>query len=123
MRLVFSPALSGVSGKGGGVMNHGGVFAGHGRRRLARSGVKRARGFGGFLMLILVASIAAGAGLLAFARTDTVKAENDRVAADALAAAKAALIGYAVHRGGATGIGRPGELPCPDLDGDGYAED
>jgi hypothetical protein len=46
----------------------------------------------------------------------------DRQSADALAVAKGALIGYAVSRGGANGFARPGELPCPDMDGDGLEE-
>ena len=103
-------------------MNLCGVFTARRRRSLTRGGSKRARGFGGILMLMLVASVAATAGLFAFSRTDTIQAENERVTGAALAAAKAALIGYAVHRGGATGVARPGELPCPDLDGDGFAE-
>jgi hypothetical protein len=74
------------------------------------------------MMLMLLASLAASAGLFAFYRTDTVHAESERATNEALAAAKTALIGYAVARGGPTGIARPGELPCPDTNGDGVAE-
>ena len=103
-------------------MNESGVFTARCRRSLTRGGSKRERGFGGFLVLMLLASVAATAGLFAFSCTDTVKVESDRVTGEALAAAKAALIGYAVHRGGTIGLARPGELPCPDLNGDGFAE-
>jgi hypothetical protein len=47
---------------------------------------------------------------------------DDRPSADALAVAKAALIGYTVSRGGPIGVERPGELPCPDINGDGIEE-
>lgn len=80
-----------------------------------RAGVLQ-RGFGGVLVLILVAGMAAAGGLYAFYRTDNVQAKIARDTDDALAAAKAALIGYAVSRGGVTGNARPGELPCPDTD-------
>lgn len=92
------------------------------RARVRGQGARAQRGFGGFLMLMLVASVAATAGLFAFHRSDTVQMRNDRVTGDVLAEAKAALIGYAVHRGGASGAARPGELPCPDTDGDGFAQ-
>jgi hypothetical protein len=85
-------------------------------------GRRTQRGFGGFMMLMLFVSAAATAGLFAFHRSDTVQAKNDRLTGDALAAAKAALIGYALNRGGNSGPARPGELPCPDTDGDGFAE-
>ena len=84
------------------------------RRRLTAQ-----RGFGGFMMMALIAGLAATAGMFAFYRTDVVRTANERATADALAAAKMALIGYAVRRGGVAGNDRPGELPCPDTDGDG----
>jgi hypothetical protein len=80
---------------------------------------RRQRGFGGFLVIALIAGMAAAAGMFTFYRTDAVQAQNERATTDVLAAAKAALIGYAVRRGGPTGTARPGELPCPDSDGDG----
>ena len=70
-------------------------------------------------MIVLVAGLTAAAGLFTFYRTDPVAAKSERVVTDVLAEARAALIGYAVRRGGATGTARPGELPCPDSDGDG----
>lgn len=76
-------------------------------------------GFGGFFMMFLLAALGATTALLTFARTDTLTAKNDRAILDALVEAKAALVGYAVRRGGPTGTARPGELPCPDTDGDG----
>jgi hypothetical protein len=73
------------------------------------------------MMLVLIAALGATAGLFAFYRTDKISADNERVTSEALAAAKAALIGYALARGGATGVARPGELPCPDTDAPGTA--
>lgn len=79
------------------------------------------RGFGGFLLIALIAGMAAAAGMFTFYRTDAVHAQSERATTDVLATAKQALIGYAVARGGTSGLARPGELPCPDTDGDGYA--
>ncbi|HEV7390700.1 MAG TPA: hypothetical protein VGO08_03580 [Burkholderiales bacterium] len=47
---------------------------------------------------------------------------DDPKSAEALTAAKNGLIGYAVRRGGATGLARPLELPCPDTNNDGWEE-
>lgn len=93
-------------------------------RRASPRGIAacRQRGFGGFFLVVLVAGMAAAAGLFTFYRTDEVQAHSDRANTDELAAAKAALVGYAVRRGGLTGTARPGELPCPDRDGDGEAD-
>src|SRR5688500_17568137 len=83
----------------------------------------RARGFGVILMLAFVFILGAVSfGLMIFnPRGATSAPVDDRSTADALAAAKAALIGYAVSRGDATTAGqaRPGDLPCPDTDNDG----
>src|SRR5688572_33377644 len=73
-----------------------------------RSSVQR--GFGGVVILALIAGLAATAGLFTFYRTDATKTGSERATANALAAAKAALIAYAVSRGEPTGIARPGEL-------------
>lgn len=72
----------------------------------------------GYALLVLVALLATAA------TTVTVKALNsssansqiarDKITAAALAQAKDALIGYAT-----SDPNRPGELPCPDIDGDG----
>jgi hypothetical protein len=80
------------------------------------------RGFGGFLALVMIAGIAAAGAIFTFYRSDAVAMENARATGDVLATAKAALVAYAVSRGGPTGTARPGDLPCPDLDGDGLAE-
>lgn len=85
-----------------------------------RHGSTAQRGFGGFLLIALIAGMAGAAGLFTFYRTDAVRAQSERATTDVLAIAKAALIGYAVGRGGSTGLARPGELPCPDTDGDGF---
>jgi len=92
-------------------------------RRRTRSFVPRGRraqrGFGVFFALVLIGGLAASAGLFTFYRIDLVQAKAERDTADILAVAKNALIGYAAKQGGATGSARPGELPCPDTDGDG----
>jgi hypothetical protein len=113
----------------------------------ARSGASpRQYGFGVILLLAVVASLGAVAALLSFSRPNSLPLENERKTADALAAAKEALIGYAVSRGKATcsivedfsdtlaaaakreacrleGLAeRPGELPCPDVNGDGFED-
>src|SRR5688572_20850283 len=79
------------------------------------------RGFGGVVILALIAGLAATAGLFTFYRTDGAKTGSERATANALAAAKTALIAYAVSRGEPTGTARPGELPCPDTDAPGSA--
>src|SRR5688572_26089723 len=85
----------------------------HGRSRSQQ-------GFGGFLLLTLVAGLTAAAGLFTFYRTDVVQTENARTTGDALTTAKSALIAYAVHREGQViANARPGDLPCPDINGDG----
>ncbi|HYC46047.1 MAG TPA: hypothetical protein VED01_11265 [Burkholderiales bacterium] len=89
------------------------------RRNAAAAGA-RERGYGGLVALMLIATVATTTALFAYSRTDTVHVENERVTREALAAAKLALIGYAVQGRGPTE--RPGELPCPDADGDGMAE-
>lgn len=60
---------------------------------------------------ILVYNLSSSAGL---------SIEKDRKTADALAQAKAALIGYAVSVD-LTGTKRPGDLPCPDINNNGQA--
>lgn len=104
----------------------------HGKTGEPGCGSRFQRGFGGFLVLALVAGLAATAGMFTFYRTDVVQTQNERATGDALAATRAALIAYAVHRegpvqptGGSLVLlppeARPGDLPCPDTDGDGYA--
>jgi hypothetical protein len=80
--------------------------------------------FGALLILAFILILGAVAlGLTMFNPRGASSAPvDDRKSADALASAKAALIGYAVARGGPTGLARPGELPCPDMNGDGLEE-
>jgi hypothetical protein len=63
-------------------------------------------------------------GLMIYKPRGSTAAVDDRKTADALAAAKIALIGYAVRRGSAVpgDTARPGELPCPDTNNDGWEE-
>jgi hypothetical protein len=92
-------------------------------------------GFGGILLLILLIGGAAGAALFAFSRSDPLPAKQERRVTDALGGAKAALVGYALSRGLAKCSnpgnltqcaqeeeGRPGELPCPDINNDGLED-
>src|SRR5688572_3011605 len=86
------------------------------------------RGYAGVVALLLIVTVGSATALFAYSRSDSVAAENERVTREALAAAKAALIAYAVEGSGLTRRpgdaatpGRPGELPCPDA-GDGYAQ-
>jgi type II secretory pathway pseudopilin PulG len=67
------------------------------------------------LMVMLVVMIMGiAAALIGSLTTTALKNEQQRKTAEALAQAKDALIGYAV-----SDSNRPGELPCPDVDGDG----
>ncbi len=73
------------------------------------------------LLALLVLGVAGGAALFSYYRPATLTLENDQKTADALARAKAALIGYALRGSdGATNPQRPGEFPCPDTDNDGF---
>ena len=56
----------------------------------------------------------AAAVLVGVLSSSALQTERDKTTADALAKAKAALIGYAV-----SDPNRPGELPCPDFNNDG----
>ena len=78
---------------------------------------RKQAGFGGILLLVLIAGIAASAALFTFSKSNSLAINTERRTADVLASAKAALIVYAV----AIGTKRPGELPCPDTNGDWYA--
>ena len=77
------------------------------------SHTRRQRGAALLLLLMLIV-----VGVLAVFVTGlnraTQQLERDRITNEALAQAKAALIGYAVKD-----VNRPGELPCPDVDNDG----
>ncbi len=85
-------------------------------------GLKRIRQCGFTLMLLLLLlGVGAGAALFSFFGSAKLTLENDQKTADALARAKAALIGYALRGSdGATNPQRPGEFPCPDTNNDGF---
>lgn len=100
----------------------------------------RQRGFGGLFLLFFVGALAGSAALFAFYRVDTVAAQTVRETSDVLGSTKAALVGYAVQRGRTVCTNppvppalpstaclaelaeRPGDLPCPDTDNDGFGE-
>src|SRR3954467_875417 len=80
---------------------------------------RKVRGAALLLFVLLVACLAvsfAAMGLAARARL-----ARDQATERALAQAREALIAYAVDRPINAAVG-PGYLPCPDLDGDGWAE-
>src|SRR3989304_665459 len=83
-----------------------------------KTGLKRATRQRGqaLILALLVLSIGVGALVFSFFNAAKITLESDQITSDALARAKAALIGYAVSRGDITGSARPGEFPCPDTD-------
>ncbi|MGB9149567.1 MAG: hypothetical protein WCB36_04915 [Burkholderiales bacterium] len=89
----------------------------------ARSiGLQRQRGIALLILLLILAS----GGIYALLRTlnqNSLQTERDRITSDSLAAAKQALIGYAVGMNLQPNTAlRPGDLPCPDGNNDGSAE-
>ncbi|QJR16398.1 hypothetical protein [Usitatibacter palustris] len=66
-------------------------------------------------------SLGLAAALMGIVATHTSRAARERASDRALAIAKEALIAYAAGRPLDPVVG-PGYLPCPDLDGDGWAE-
>ncbi len=90
------------------------------RRLPGRRSPSGSRGFALMLVLLLIGA-GVGAALLSFFSPNTLTLESDQKTADALAQVKAALIAYAVTRGGITGADRPGEFPCPDTNAPGTA--
>ena len=94
----------------------------------------RQRGAALLIMVALLVLGIASAGLIFGSPTIKAELSDDRTP-DALASVKQALIGWAAQRGvaicsnpgnaaqcAAELSARPGELPCPDLDNDGFAE-
>jgi len=73
-----------------------------------------------FILAILILGV--GAVFYTFSGSSDSTVERDKITAAALAQAKAALIGWSAGRGANTGTARPGELPCPDTDGNGFEE-
>jgi len=76
---------------------------------------------GAFLVLASLVVLLAVAALFAVAGTFHVAALRARATERALAQAREALVAYAADRA-ITAVVGPGYLPCPDLDGDGWAE-
>lgn len=83
------------------------------RRPARHTGKHRQHGVALMLMLVILI-LGVTAALIGSLTATALKNEQQRKTAEALAQAKEALIGYAVSDGN-----RPGELPCPDVDGDG----
>ena len=79
----------------------------------------------GQAILLIVILIAVGIGAAIWSMMDLASVTRSNAEARhneaVLAQAKAALIGYAASADIA-GAGRPGDLPCPDIDDDGYAK-
>jgi len=74
------------------------------------------------ILVLLLLGVAVGAVLFSYYNSNKDNLDYDQRTTEALAQAKAALIGYAVSRGDIAGSARPGDFPCPDTDNDGNAE-
>ena len=87
------------------------------------SGRARQSGQGLFVLLALFA-VASAALIFNFLRPTALAIENDKRTAAALAQAKQALIGWSVQRTSSVSLpnARPGELPCPDANNDGFED-
>jgi len=83
--------------------------------------VPRPRSRGVVLVLVCMMMLLAVGSLFAMSLTYGVAAARARATERALAQAREALIAYAADRPIDPAVG-PGYLPCPDLDGDGWAE-
>jgi len=77
-------------------------------------------------MLLVVALVGLATALLVYGMVDTttIALQRDRNTAAAFADVKRALIGWSVARDPITGgaNARPGELPCPDMNNDGFED-
>ena len=80
------------------------------------------KGYGVLVLMMAVLVLGASSVGMMFYNPRAANAVDERRSGDALAAAKDALVAYAVGRGTATGLARPGELPCPDTNNDGIEE-
>jgi hypothetical protein len=80
---------------------------------------RKVRGAALLLAVLLLACLAVSFAAVALAARAALA--RDRTTERALAQAREALIAYAVDRPINAAVG-PGYLPCPDLDGDGWAE-
>lgn len=79
------------------------------------------RGAAVLLLVLILAVSAASYFLVKRLNGNAINIERDKITAAALAQAKEALIGYAAGVK-LTGSARPGDLPCPDMDGNGFAD-
>lgn len=91
------------------------------------SGATRGRFEGGQVVIIVVLTLALGAGFLVYslATPRFIAAQRDAQTNAAFANVKQALIGWSASRTPvlASPTIRPGELPCPDMDNDGLDND
>ena len=84
---------------------------------------------GAALLIMLVIMVVGAATMLVGSPISSgLRIERDKITADALAQAKDALIGYAVRldelsKSTANNQARPGDLPCPDRNDNGEADD
>ncbi len=85
-----------------------------------RTSAARQRGQA-FLLSVLLLILGGGVLVYNLATPGKVDIAKDKVTADALAQAKAALIGYAAGVSDLAGGERPGDLPCPDTNDSGAA--
>ena len=79
------------------------------------------RGSAALAVILALVGIVGLATIAALTEAAVDEARREQRTATALAQARDALIGFAI-RGGDTSAGRPGDLPCPDLDNDGSAD-
>jgi len=91
---------------------------------LRRTRSYRVRSQHGQAMLLVVALVGLATALLVYGMVDTttIALQRDRNTSAAFAEVKRALIGWSVARDPSTGgvNARPGELPCPDMNNDGF---
>ena len=75
-----------------------------------------------FIVMLVIMIMGVTAFLVSSLKSNALQIKRDEVTAEALAQAKEALMGYAVSVNLTGGIARPGDLPCPDTNNDGVAE-
>ncbi len=74
------------------------------------------------LTILIIVGVAITALVFYFANPARLAIARDKKTEEALAQAKVALIGFAAGVGLSSGAARPGDLPCPDLDNNGFAD-
>lgn len=87
-----------------------------------RFSAKRAQAGNALLLLGLVMAMLAATAMTQFLNSRGSATQTEMYNAKLLAQAKTALIAYAISRGDPTNKESPGQFPCPDLNGDGKAE-